>query len=140
MDKETYEYIIDYCVKEYKEVLSPFEHNYVLRKFLESYYSAINKYKEQNNGQEPSSADEKTILSSLMNENTMNSFIDSAKSYYNEYTTSIYNEYQKKANKSSFLLSIGTSVLANFIYSIILVIVFIVAKDQIATWLTSLLK
>ena len=74
------------------------ERDFVLRKFLDSYYEAIEKYKEVN----------------------------------------IESDFKKMQDKPAFWKSVATSILANSIYSIILIIIFWVAKDQIATWLAQL--
>lgn len=138
MDKAAYDYINDYCSNKYPGVLLTTERDFVLRKFLDSYFAAIDSFKEQHKGNEPTQDEEKTIISSLMNDNTMNSYIDSAKSYYEKYKTSIENEYRKKLDFPNFWKNIGINILSNLLYSAILIVVFLIAKDQIATWLASL--
>ena len=140
MDKTTYDYIINYCSIKYKGILGTTERDFVLRKFLDSYYEALKSFEENNPGKKPTEIEEQTIMSSLMNDNTMNSFIDSAKSFYADYRASVENEYQRKLEKPIFWKNVWTSVIANFIYSAILIVVFLIAKDQIATWLFSLGK
>jgi len=137
MNKSTYDKINEYCTEKYKGVLVQAERDFVLRKFLDSYYEAIEKYKELHD-MEPPLNEEQTIINSLLNENTLTSYVDSAKKYYEEFESTIENNIKKKQDKPMFWKSIASSVLANLIYSIILIIIFFVAKDQIATWLMQL--
>lgn len=140
MEKSTYDYINNYCTEKYDGILVQAERDYVLRKFLDSYYSSIQTFINDNGGRNPTDAEEKALISSLMNNNTMNSFIDSAKAYYTEYKAEIENDYQKKVDKPAFWKNVGSSVLGSFIYSILLAIIFWVGKDQIGAWLMSLTK
>lgn len=137
--KAVYKYINDFC-SNYKGFLTQQECDYVLRKFFDSYTSAIHNFEISNPGKQPTQDDENTILNSLMNDDTMNSFIDSAKSNFAKYKAEIENDYQKRAATSSFGKSILIGVIANFAYSIILLIAFWLGKDLIAGWLSSLLK
>lgn len=137
MDKFTYDKINEYCTEKYQGVLIQPERDYVLRKFLDSYYEAIDKYKENNN-LEPTVLEEQTIINSLLNESTLLSYVDSAKGYYEKFTSKLENDFKKRQEKPAFWKSVGSSILANLIYSIILIIIFIVGKDQITTWLIQL--
>lgn len=138
MNKTTYDMINEYCTTRYEGVLVQAERDYVLRKFLDSYIEAVEKYKSEHNSADPTAAEEQTIVNSLLNESTMKSYIDSAKGYYEKFQSNIENEVKKKQSAPAFWRSVFTSVLANLIYSIILIIIFFVAKDQITTWLTQL--
>lgn len=137
MKKDTYDIINNYCTSKYKGVLIQPERDYVLRKFLDSYYESIDRFTETHKCP-PTSGEEQTIIDSLLNESTLLSYIESAKNYYEKFRYNIENDMKKKMDKPAFLKSIFTSILANLIYSIILIIIFFVAKDQIATWLTQL--
>lgn len=137
MDKITYNKINEYCTTRYGRVLDQPERDYILRKFLESYYEAVDRYKEVHHS-EPSPIEEKTIINSLLNESTLLSYSDSAKSYYEKFKNDIENNFKKKQDKATFGKNVATSILANLIYSIILIIIFFVANDQIATWLIQL--
>lgn len=137
MNKATYDKINEYCTTKYDGVLVQPERDYVLRKFLDSYYQAVDKYKEIHHS-DPTPSEEQTIINSLLNESTLLSYVDSAKNYYEKFKINIENDFKKKQDKPLFWKSVATSVLANLIYSIILIIIFWVAKDQIATWLTQL--
>ena len=137
MNKATYDKINDYCTTKYEGVLVQAERDFVLRKFLDSYYEAVDKYKEVHMS-DPSPVEEQTIIDSLLIESTLISYIDSAKKYYEEFRTNVENDFKKKQERPIFWKNVATSILANFIYSIILIIIFFVAKDQIASWLIQL--
>lgn len=82
----------------------------------------------------------KTIITSLLSESNLNSYIDSAKTYYQQWTNNLEAEFQRKQQKGSFWKEIGINILANILYSVLLIILFWVAKDQITGWLTQLVK
>jgi hypothetical protein len=46
----------------------------------------------------------------------------------------------RKEGALAYLISISSNIVASFIYSILLIIIFIVAQDQIGGWLASLKK
>lgn len=45
---------------------------------------------------------------------------------------------QAKAAKDSFWMSVISGIVGNILYSLFLIIIFVVAKDQISSWLSSL--
>ncbi len=137
MKKDTYDIINNYCTSKYKGVLIQPERDYVLRKFLDSYYESIDRFTETHKCP-PTSEEEQTIIDSLLNESTLLSYIESSKNYYEKFRYNIENDVKKKMDKPAFLKNILTGILANLIYSVILIILFFVAKDQITTWLTQL--
>lgn len=137
MDKIIYDKINEYCNKKLGRVLVQAERDYILRKFLDSYYEAVEKYIEVNNS-DPTDEGKRTILNSLLNDSTLLSYSDSAKGYYEEIRRNIENEFQKRQGKPTFLVGVATSIVANLAYSIILLIIFFIAKDQIAVWLIQL--
>ena len=137
MDKLTYDKINEYCTSKYSGVLVQAERDYVLRKFLDSYYEAVKKYEEIHHAT-PSPQEEQTIINSLLNDSTLLSYADSAKNYYEQFKGNIVNDYVKTQRSPKFWRNVLTSILANFIYSLILIIIFLVANDQISTWLAQL--
>lgn len=137
MNKDTYDKINKYCMEKCNGNLTQPEKDYVLRKFFDSYYEAVEKYKEAHHA-EPNIVEEQTIINSLLNESTILSYIDSAKAYYEKIVSSIESTVKKKQDKRAFWKNIGQNILANLIYAIISIVVFFVAKDQITTWLIQL--
>lgn len=139
MDKSTYDAINKYCTSKYNGFLVQAEKDYILRKFLDSYYESLKKFAETN-GTEADEQQKKTIATSLLSDSNLDSYIDSAKNYYQQWTSNIESDFQKKQQKGSFWKDVGINILANTFYSIILIILFWVAKDQITNWLTQLMK
>lgn len=137
MDKSAYDVINDFCENKYNDVLVPAERDYVIRKFFDSYAESIEKYKADH-GEYPADEQETTIINSLLIDNNLKSYADSAKSNYEKLVNSIESDFKRKQNRSGFLKNVVSSVLASFIYSIILIVIFWVARDQISTWLMQL--
>lgn len=138
MDKDTYDKINEYCTTKYKEGrLTSVEKDYVLRKFLNNYYDAVDKHMKSN---DDSIDDEQKqlIINTILTDNNMSMYIESAKRNYEEIRASIESDIKKKLGKSNFLTSIGASLLANVIYAVLLIFIFWVAQDQIQTWLITL--
>lgn len=49
-------------------------------------------------------------------------------------------QIQSKMKRDSFWFSVGTGIVGNIIYSLLLIILFVVAKDQLSSWLSSLVQ
>ena len=50
------------------------------------------------------------------------------------------NKIQSKIKRESFFYAVGTGIVGNIIYSLLLIILFAVAKDQLSSWLSSLVQ
>jgi len=50
------------------------------------------------------------------------------------------NQLQSKMKRDAFWFSVGTGIVGNIIYSLLLIILFVVAKDQLSSWLSSLVQ
>ena len=70
----------------------------------------------------------------------MNDNITLAKKYYEDLQNTMKADFEKQQNKVSILKEIAISIFSNFIYSIILIIVFWVAEDQLSSWLSQLIS
>lgn len=124
-----------------KGIVSPREYDFVLSKFIDSYCKAVDKVvatKTKNNTLPLKQADIDTIIDSLLNEATLQGYIDSAKKFFDNYEASIRKDAEKRI-QMSFWKSVGASVLASLIYSLLLVLAFYLGRDQISLWLTQLM-
>ena len=139
MDKITYEKILEYCTKKYGRILVPVERDFVIRSFLESYYQAIEAHKKAHNGMEPNEDELATIINTLTSDTTLHSYAYSAQTYYEKLTSTIESSFEKKMGKFEFLKTLGTNLLSSLAYSFLLIFIFWIAKDQIATWLLQLI-
>lgn len=140
MDKDTYDYIMEYCSQKYDHFLTQHEKDSVLRQFIQSYFQAIDVYKNEHAQTEPDEEQKKTMIKSLLSDNTLHGYADSSQIYYKNITDTIEAEYAKKLGKQSFWKSVFASILANLLYAISLIALFWVAHDQITSWLTQLLQ
>ena len=135
MDMRCLKEINKFCDNQ-KDIVAQIERDYMWRRFTESYFKQINKKKNEKGILQED--DVRTIINTLLDENTLESSLTSARKVLNNYENDIYKKLQKNMNKGSWIKNIGQSILANFIYSILLLIMFAVAKDQIASWLSSI--
>lgn len=137
MDKKSFDRINEFCNKQ-DNTVSQWERDFMWRKFSEGYFSMLEKKKAHK-----SSVTEKevnTIIETLLDDNSLENNLVNARKYYNDLEKEICDGFSKNFNKGSFFASIGASILANIVYSIMLIIIFWIAKDQINTWLTQLVK
>lgn len=137
MDKKSFDRINEFCNKQ-KQTVSQWERDFMWRKFSEGYFSMIEKKKS-----DKSSITDKeinTIIETLLDDTSLENNLVNARKYYNDLEEEICNEYSKNFNKGNFLKSLVTSILANVLYSGLLIFIFWIAKDQIYTWLTQLAK
>ena len=49
-------------------------------------------------------------------------------------------QIQTKMKRDSFWFAVSTGIVGNIIYSLLLIVLFIVAKDQLSSWLSSLVQ
>lgn len=136
MNKDTYDRIIDYCTREGGISLQT-ERDYVLRNFIQSYFDSIKTFEETHHTP-PLAEDIETIINSLLTPNTLANFAKTAKTDYSLLKTSIENDFKKNQRKNAFFWDLFINVSANFIYSIILALLFFLAKEQIKSWLMQL--
>lgn len=135
MDKSTFDRINTYCDQNHK--ITQTERDFVIRKFLESQLNAI-EAKEIQKGAPLTPKERSDIEDALLNNISLESTVIAAKSYYTSLEERFFSQFKKNTNSSTFWNSVWTNIAANIIYSIFLIIVFFVAKDQISSWLDSL--
>ena len=138
MDSTAYNYIRDQLKNSKYGVLGQVERDRVYKQFLDSYISALDAVKKET-GNDPTQAEKERIEASFLTESTIDSYVAASKSYYEKLEKTIENNYQEKLAPPNYFKSIGLGILANFLYSILLLIVFWLGQDQIASWLSSLM-
>ena len=94
----------------------------------------------QNNGEGLSDNEISTMRTTLLSQNSLSAHVRLAEDQLAEQTRSAIKPLLKKEGFKNFLVSVGASVIASFLYSILLIIIFVVAQEQIASWLSSLPK
>ncbi|MDI6678829.1 MULTISPECIES: hypothetical protein [Bacillus cereus group] len=135
MDKPTFDQINNFCDG---HNISQIERDFVIRKFSESFYNAVEK-KETQKGSSLTSKEISDIREPLLNDVSLDNIIVAAKSYHSTVEERFFLQFQKNNGKSSFWNSVWVSIVANAIYSGVLIIGFILGKDLISGWLSSLL-
>ncbi|MER0336177.1 hypothetical protein ABRZ81_23485 [Vibrio vulnificus] len=80
------------------------------------------------------------INKTLLSEGNLVAHVRSAEDLLKRQFKSELEPLQAKATKDSFWLSVASSIVGNVLYSLLLIIVFVIAKDQLGTWLQSLLE
>ena len=137
MNKKSFEAIQAFCDNQ-KETVTTSERDFIVRKFLESVFDAVEKH-EKNKKVYPSAEEIESIEQTLLVDNNLESFVDSARKFYLSTQQSLINDYDKKFKRTNIWRDVGIGILSAFLYSLLLVLFYIVAQDQIAGWLKDLI-
>lgn len=78
------------------------------------------------------------IQTMLLTEASLLAHVRSAEDALSAQVENEVKRIRKELGTKSFGVSIISGVVGNIVYSLLLVIIFVLAKDQIATWLSSL--
>lgn len=76
----------------------------------------------------------------LLTEDCIKGYVSRAEAIVDTAAIELRAPYEKAFNAKQFWISVGASVLAGFLYSLLLILIFWIAHDQITSWLTSLTK
>jgi len=136
LDKSTFNRINSFCDN---NNTSQTERDFVIRKFLESLLNAL-ETKERQKGSSLTDQEIKDIQDALLNDITLESLVVSGRSYFSTLEERFFLQFQKNNKNNNFWQAVGTNIAANVLYSIFLIIMFVVAKDQISSWIDSLYK
>ncbi|WP_404404699.1 hypothetical protein [Jeotgalibacillus malaysiensis] len=136
MDKSTFTKINEFCDKQ--EVVTQAVRDTVIRRFLDTMFQAVSK-KEGEKGSSLSNQEIKDIQDALLTDNHLDNILVAAKQFHSTAEEVLQQQFQKNNGKSNFWHSVWTSIAANTIYSLFLIVGFVLGKDLISSWLTSLL-
>lgn len=136
MNKDTFKAILSYCDR---KQMPQAQKDVFVRKFIEALISAIED-KENQKGSKLREQELKDIEQALLTEVNLDTSLVAAESYYTKLEDSFYLQFKKNNRNQNFLSSIALNVVSNIIYSGLLIILFIIAKDQIKIWLDSLMN
>jgi len=137
MNKNCYNALQEFCDRQ-KDMISTGERDFIIRKFLESFYDTI-QIQEQKNGTPLTDNEIRAIEQSLLGDKNLESYVDSAKKFIAATRESLIDDYNKQHRRNSFWRDIWVNMIAAFFYSILLLLLYVVAKDQISKWITDLL-
>jgi hypothetical protein len=108
------------------------------------YYSRFLSAKlefENNCGREPSEDEIKVIRQSLLTDESISGYVDTADIILRETNEKLMKQYKNNISEfRTFFISTSASTLGGFVYSLLLIAIFYVAKDQIKNWLLTLMK
>jgi len=113
------------------------EKDFVIRKVVETFYSNIVTQDANGIVTEKTPDEKNTIEDTITSEDNLTAYFDNAKKFYSDYENDSERLFRKKIGRESFIKSLGSNILANFIYALLLLAIFFVAKDQIKTWISS---
>ncbi|TQK45789.1 hypothetical protein FB479_113179 [Brevibacillus sp. AG162] len=136
MDNHTFKKINEFCDNVSDRTVSQTERDFVIRKYSESYISSIESKIQANNNQPLTQNQLDDIRDTLLNNSNMENYVIAARDYYQKLEEKYYQDFKKKNN--GFWLTVGVNLISNFIYSFLIIILFIVARDQISSWISSL--
>lgn len=74
----------------------------------------------------------------LLSDASLNAHLRVAEEMQLSETQDVLQPFMRKESIKNFWHSVSASVVASFIYSVLLIVIFIVAQEQIGTWLSSL--
>lgn len=128
--KTPFEFISEYCNDQ--------EKNTVVRDLAYSIYRQQfeSLTKDANGDQTSISAIQKTLLS----RGNLVAHVRTAEDMLDRQFQSELKPIHSKAAKDSFWLSVGSGVVSNILYSLLLIIIFVIAKDQLSSWLSTLIE
>ena len=84
------------------------------------------------------SNDEENIRETLLTKQSIANHMRLAEEVLREETEKATKPFKRKETFGTFGMSVLTNIVGNLIYALVVILLFIVAKDQIASWLTSL--
>lgn len=98
--------------------------------------SVAAKIKQESDKQQALTQQELSDLeNTFLNEDFVEDYVKEAIRSYEKRRELDFQPYFKESNGGGFWKSVGASILASFVYSVLLVVIFYIAKDQIETWL-----
>ncbi|MEA0554183.1 hypothetical protein U1P98_01100 [Lysinibacillus irui] len=137
MDKSSLDRIEKFCDKQ-KSTIRRTHRDFMIRRFLESYFNQISE-REKKQRKSLTESEKESIREAFLDENNLQNMLIAADDFYETLEAQYESNFNKK-NGGGFLKNVFASITGSFVYSILLIIIFWVAKDQLATWLSSLAK
>jgi len=127
-------------IEEYfkKSGLSTSSARFAFIKFIENVEFAMKKSVEKNNGREPTEQEISQICDQYLTDPILNGYIDIAKIDEDTEKSNLEEKYRKRGGAKSFFVSIVISIMANFLFLIIILLSFKFGKDQWQVIITEL--
>ncbi|MCP4135113.1 MAG: hypothetical protein GY754_29355 [bacterium] len=136
MNKDPFEIVTEYCrsIKKGSSI-----RNTAFCLYYKKYLSAVKKHTAEKGG-ELSVAEIENIKNTLLTAEAVEHDIFLAESVFKESAAQLEVSFKKKYKRGNFHLSLWASVLGTFIYSVLLLVVFKLAEEQVKAWLSGFMK
>ena len=134
MINDIYEKFVEVCNRHH---IKSFIREYAFGIYIQKVNIAIKEEQSSNDGN-LSSEQKKNIFNALVNEQFILDYAKEAETNYHKQRELDFRPYFKENSGGSFWKSVFASVVGGFFYSVLLVIIFYIAQDQIGTWLQQL--
>ncbi|MEV8190547.1 MULTISPECIES: hypothetical protein [Bacteria] len=130
MSQSTFDAISKYCIDNDKDF--PVR-NQAFAIYAQKLKDAIQNHIDKNNGR-ITPAQESTIHSMMESEAEIRGYVLAAEQIIADLKESAIKPYKSGFSWKDFWVSVGASVLGAFLYSVLLLVLFIVAEEQIKSW------
>ena len=134
---DSFKTVSEYCRRSGKNIQVR-NHAYCL--FVTAFQNALEEHKNANNGVEPKPKEVSDKKTALLTPDSIEGYISRAEALVEASADDIRKGYERTYRIQQFKSSVLASVLAAFIYSIIIILVFLLGRDQIQAWLQQLTK
>lgn len=125
---EAFDLITKYCEKHNKGVM-------IRNHAVCIYLSALKEVSDTTENQTLSKIG--VIKATLLKEQSIAGYISRAESILDEYNQALIEPY-KANDKGVFWVSVASSVVGSFLFSVIILLIFWLGKEQVKTWLQGL--
>jgi hypothetical protein len=130
--KSPFVIIREYCSK---EKTSKLIERILFHKFEEELNELLESYRKDHNGQDPSQDTINGYISTLLSETNLSKNIKLAEEEIREELEDEINKIKKKIGNINFWKSVGASILGSFFFTILLIIIFFIAENQVKSLL-----
>lgn len=89
-------------------------------------------------GSAPSPVQEQAMVDTLLSKNSLAALVRLAEDTITPEVTKALGPLRRQQGAREFWLAVASGIVSSLIYSLLLIIVFIVAQDQLRSWLASL--
>lgn len=129
-DRTPFQVISEYCEEQ--------EKNDCVRDLAYSIYRQ--QYESLTQGQNVDAAAIAATERTLLSPGSLLAHVRSAEEVLRKQFDDELKPFKARATRESFWFAVFTGIVGNIIYSLLLIILFVVAKDQLSGWLSSLLE
>lgn len=136
LNKSPFDYIKDFCKT---RNLSKLHERILYHKFQEDFTQFIEDYCKKE-GMKPNQDTIKGFESILLSENTLSTNIKLAEDELNEYLNKEISTIKKGQSFKEFGFSVLASVVASFVFTILLIMIFSMGQSQIKSWVNDMYK